>query len=105
MKLQTVRIRAIRTVQAFLAVTKLKEISFNNGLDITEKTNNVTNAFMFFNLTTGFQFSELGNRLTELETQISNQKSESSNRVRLIPGLIRYLWTKELTELFLGPET
>ena len=51
-------------------------------LDITEKTNNVTNAFMFFNLTTGFQFSELGNRLSELETQISDQRSQSSNRVK-----------------------
>ena len=37
---------------------------------------------MFFNLTTGFQFSELGNRLSELETQISDQRSQSSNRVK-----------------------
>ena len=39
---------------------------------MTERTNNVTNAYTFFNLTSGFEFSELKGRMKKVERQLAS---------------------------------
>jgi len=47
-------------------------------LDLTEKTNNVTMAYTFFNLTSGFQFNELRTKLEKLENELPSLKASIS---------------------------